>query len=335
MKKFIIYLLFLISNISYSQKYYTQEQLQNAGFKKKTSEKIIKKFNGDVVAAFNQWAESGSGSLGKTSAKAAKKLGIDYAFVDSRLKEAKKVRGLMIAAALGGAATGIAQGMEEQSKIQAESLRKQNEILQNSSYGSSRRSFSNPSSSLNSNSVDYSNNYQNNESSYNYGNTNNYGNTSLIQSNINGGVDVYEVNEYGFEQKTGSLKNNLNGGVDINKVGDYGFEEKVGSYSNNLNGGVDINKVGDYGFEEKVGSYSKNINGGIDKNKVGDYGFEEKTGGFRKNLNGGYDEYILDSNGFEKIIKTYVKNLNGGYDVFKVNPNGLNTKIGTITKVPW
>ena len=145
--------MFLISNISYSQNYYTQEQLQNAGFKKKTSEKIIKKFNGDVVAAFNQWAESGSGSLGKTSAKAAKKLGIDYAFVDSRLKEAKKVRGLMIAAALGGAATGIAQGMEEQAKIQAESLRKQNEILQNSSYGSSRSSYSNPSSSLNSNSV--------------------------------------------------------------------------------------------------------------------------------------------------------------------------------------
>ena len=80
----------MISNISFSQNYYTQEQLQNAGFKKKTSEKIIKKFNGDVVAAFNQWAESGSGSLGKTSAKAAKKLGLDYAFVDSRLKEAKK-----------------------------------------------------------------------------------------------------------------------------------------------------------------------------------------------------------------------------------------------------
>ena len=52
---------------------------------------------------------------------------------------------------------------------------------------------------------------------------------------------MYEVNEYGFEQKK-SLKNNLNGGIDINKVGDYGFEEKVGSYSNNLNGGVDINK---------------------------------------------------------------------------------------------
>ena len=77
------------------------------------------------------------------------------------------------------------------------------------------------------------------------------------------------------------------------------------------------------------------LKSGIDKNKVGDYGFDEKTGGFRKNLNGGYDEYVLDSNGFEKIIKTYVKNLNGGYDVFKVNPNGLNTKIGTITKVPW
>ena len=91
MKKFIIYLLFLISNISYSQKYYTQEQLQNAGFKKKTSEKIIKKFNGDVVAAFNQWAESGSGPR-KNFCKSGKKTRYRLCFVDSRLKEAKKVR---------------------------------------------------------------------------------------------------------------------------------------------------------------------------------------------------------------------------------------------------
>ena len=86
-------------------------------------------FSGSETAlmSVNKYKMRHQAKLDNKGAKAAKKLGIDYAFVDSRLKEAKKVRGLMIAAALCGAATGIAQGMEEQAKIQAESLRKQND----------------------------------------------------------------------------------------------------------------------------------------------------------------------------------------------------------------
>ena len=292
----LFHILILICSISYSQNIYTQKQLEDAGFKSKTSKKIISKYNGDVEAAFNKWATSGSGSLGKKSAKAALQLGLNKSFVDSRLKKAKKVRAMMIAAALSGAAAGISEGMQKQSEIQAESIKKQREVLQNSSY-------SNPyGTSSYSNLPPISNPYNINSS---------FDNSNDIQIQGAESMNNYSIDNYGFEQKTGSLKNNPYGGVDKYEVGDYGFEQKTGSFKNNPYGGVD-------------------------KYEVGDYGFEQKTGSFKNNPYGGVDEYILDKNGFEQRIKTYKKNpMGNGYDIYKIDSNGFEVKIGSVKKAPW
>lgn len=54
--------------------------------------------------------------------------------------------------------------------------------------------------------------------------------------------DVYQNNEYGFQQKTGEIRESYNGNYDIYQNNQYGFLQRTGSYqqqnnnNNNLNG---------------------------------------------------------------------------------------------------
>ena len=304
MKKIFLIVFCLFFTLTFSQ---TEKEMLDAGIKKSTVKKIFKNFDGDLTSAVERWANTGSGKLSKKFTESAEKLGLDKAYLQSKLKKARTVRMQMIAGGVTAAAAGIAEGMQKQHEIEAEHLEKQMEIVQNSNFTIPKSS---PSKRTAVPVTPYQ--FQGAESMNNSG-----------------------TNDYGFQQQTGSLQNNINGGVDIYEVDEYGFEEKTGSMTNNINGGVDINRVDQYGFDEKTGSISKSINGGVDINRVDQYGFDEKTGGFRKNLNGGYDEYIIDRYGHEEIIKIYTKNLNGGYDIYKVNSNGMNTLIGSVKKGPW
>ena len=304
MKKIFLIVFCLFFTLTFSQ---TEKEMLDAGIKKSTVKKIFKNFDGDLTSAVERWANTGSGKLSKKFTESAEKLGLDKAYLQSKLKKARTVRMQMIAGGVTAAAAGIAEGMQKQHEIEAEHLEKQMEIVQNSNFTIPKSS---PSKRTAVPVTPYQ--FQGAESMNNSG-----------------------TNDYGFQQQTGSLQNNINGGVDIYEVDEYGFEEKTGSMTNNINGGVDINRVDQYGFDEKTGSMTNNLNGGVDINRVDQYGFDEKTGGFRKNLNGGYDEYIIDRYGHEEIIKIYTKNLNGGYDIYKVNSNGMNTLIGSVKKGPW
>ena len=253
MKKFLFLPLFIIiCSISYSQNIYTQKQLENAGFKSKTAKKIISKYNGDVESAFNKWAESGSGSLGKKSAKAALQLGINKSFVDSRLKQAKKVRAMIIAAALSGAAAGYAEGMQKQSEIQSESMRRQNEILQNSSYsrpyGSS--SFSNPSSSYQLNGFDNSSFNKINSNSINADGGNN--NDGIFDQFDNDADNDGIFNQFDNDRDNDGIFNQFDNDDGVTDSGFGNNFKSVKSY-----GG----KIYYYRGNQKIGYSTKNFSG--------------------------------------------------------------------------
>ena len=276
MKKTFLIVFCLFFTFTFSQ---TEKEMLDAGIKKSTVKKIFKNFDGDLTSAVERWANTGSGKLSKKFTESAEKLGLDKAYLQSKLKKARTVRMQMIAGGVTAAAAGIAEGMQKQHEIEAEHLEKQMEIVQNSNFTIPKSS---PSKRTAVPVTPYQ--FQGAESMNNSG-----------------------TNDYGFQQQTGSLQNNINGGVDIYEVDEYGFEEKTGSMTNNLNGGVDINRVDQYGFDEKTGGFRKNLNGGYDEYIIDRYGQEEIIKIYTKNLNGGYDIYKVNSNGMNTLIGSVKK----------------------------
>ena len=66
--------------------------------------------------------------------------------------------------------------------------------------------------------------------------------------------DIYQKNNYGFEEKTGTYRQNQRGGHDVYEKNAYGFEEKVGSYKKNNSGGYDVYRKNEYGISERTGT---------------------------------------------------------------------------------
>ena len=257
MKNLVLTILLLTSFTHYSQ---TEKDMLDAGIKKNTVKKIIKSFDGDIYAAVDRWALTGSGKLSKKFIKSAEKLGLDKTYLDNKLKEARKVRMAALAAGLAGAAEGYAAS---QSTTSTSSNKTSNQGSYSNSGGySTAGAYANPggySSSGTSSST-----------------TNNFNNSYVAPTSSS--VDVYQKNEYGFEEKTGEIRSNYYGGSDIYQKNEYGFQEKTGELKNNYSGGVDIYQKNEYGFQEKVGEYRKNLSGGFDVYMINSNGFMEKTG---------------------------------------------------------
>ena len=53
------------------------------------------------------------------------------------------------------------------------------------------------------------------------------------------------------------MKNNYSGGIDIYQKNEYGRQEKIGEYRKNSSGGYDVYKKNKYGRMERTGSVKK------------------------------------------------------------------------------
>ena len=181
MKKIFLIVFCLFFTFTFSQ---TEKEMLDAGIKKSTVKKIFKKFDGDLTSAVERWAKTGSGKLSKKFTESAEKLGLDKAYLQSKLKKARTVRMQMIAGGVTAAAAGIAEGMQKQHEIEAEHLEKQMEIVQNSNFMPSIGKAARSVRSTNSDS------------------------SPTYISPSTSSADIYQKNEYGREEKTGEMKNN-------------------------------------------------------------------------------------------------------------------------------
>ena len=258
MNKLILCLL-LIPFILFSQ---TEKQMQDAGIKKSQIKRIFKKFDGDINLAIEKWAENGSGKLSKKFTKSAEKLGFEKSYLNTKLKQARKVRMQLIAAGISGAAAGYAAGMGGTSDNQST-------IPVTPSY-SNNSSYSNPGG-------------YNNNSTYSKPLTSSSQNSTPTSTFISpGNSDIYLKNQYGIEEKSGEIRENYTGGVDIYQKNQYGIQEKSGEMRDNYTGGVDVLKKNKYGIQQKNMEYRKNSLGGFDVYKKNKYGIMEKAGTVKK-----------------------------------------------------
>ena len=167
----------------------------DAGIKKSAVKRIFKKFDGDINLAIEKWAENGSGKLSKKFTKSAEKLGFEKSYLNTKLKQARKVRMQLIAAGISGAAAGYAAGMGGTSDNQST-------IPVTPSY-SNNSSYSNPGG-------------YNNNSTYSKPLTPSSQNSTPTSTFISpGNSDIYLKNQYGIEEKSGEIRENYTGGVDI------------------------------------------------------------------------------------------------------------------------
>jgi len=310
MKKFLIIIL-LIPFVIFSQ---TEKQMIDAGIKKSAVKRIFKKFDGDINLAIEKWAENGSGKLSKKFTKSAEKLGFEKSYLNTKLKQARKVRMQLIAAGISGAAAGYAAGMGGTSDNQST-------IPVTPSY-SNNSSYSNPGG-------------YNNNSTYSKPLTSSSQNSTPTSTFISpGNSDIYLKNQYGIEEKSGEIRENYTGGVDIYQKNQYGIQEKSGEMRDNYTGGVDVYQKNQYGIQEKSGEMRDNYTGGVDIYQKNQYGIQEKSGEMRDNYTGGVDVLKKNKYGIQQKNMEYRKNSLGGFDVYKKNKYGIMEKAGTVKKVP-
>jgi hypothetical protein len=70
----------------------TQKEMLDAGIKDNVVKTIFKKFDGNLTSAIYHWASNGNTKLSKEFIESAYELGYDPAFLDIKLKEARKSR---------------------------------------------------------------------------------------------------------------------------------------------------------------------------------------------------------------------------------------------------
>lgn len=330
-------------------------RLTAAGFNRKAQKKIILRYEGNVQAAFEAWSESGSTLLNKKSAESAKKLGLDAEFVDEALRDAKKVRAIMMAAVAQGVSSGlnkVASDMTDRSQSQYESATAQSSAFGGGTYDlTSGGSLSAPQGS---NEADVWRNtaqkFKTSSSQIQIPTVNQIQNSTIATSNsvdnfqntsisgslptVNGESEIYAVDQNGMQQKVGTLKNNNMGGVDLYEAGEYGIDERTATYVENNMGGVDKYEKGEYGIDERTATYSENNMGGVDKYEKGEYGIDKKTEVYRTNNNGELEVYLVDENGSEILDMIYRASIHGGYDVYEIDINGMKKLTGRVKSLP-
>jgi len=313
MKKIFLIVFCLLFTFTFSQ---TEKEMLDAGIKKSTVKKIFKKFDGDLTSAVERWANTGSGKLSKKFTESAEKLGLDKAYLQSKLKKARTVRMQMIAGGVTAAAAGIAEGMQKQHEIEAEHLEKQMEIVQKSDFMPSiekaKRSVGSTvgSTSYGSNSI------------------------NVAQPSYSGETTVYGTDQYGFDKEVGSMKDDGYGKTTIYDKDQYGFDKEVGSMKDDGYGKTTIYDKDQYGFDKEVGSMKDDGYGKTTIYSKDQYGFDKEVGSMKDNINGERTVYGKDQYGFDKEKRKYVKNLNGGYDIMEKDSYGFWKKVGSVTKIP-
>jgi hypothetical protein len=65
------------------------------------------------------------------------------------------------------------------------------------------------------------------------------------------GYEIFEKDQFGLPQKTGSYKPNDYGGYDIYIIDEFGLPKKTGSYRLNDSGGYDFYKIDEFGLPQK------------------------------------------------------------------------------------
>ena len=330
-------------------------RLTEAGFNKRAQKKIIIRYGGNVQTAFEAWSQSGSTLLNKGSAESAKKLGLDVEFVDKALRDAKRVRASVMAAAAQGVSSGlnqVASDMEGRSQSQNESNAAQSAAFGGGAYdltsggslsvpkGSTEadvwrntaQKFKTSSSQIQTPTV----NQIPNSTVATSNSVDNFQSTSMSGSlpTVNGESEIYAIDQNGMQQKAGTLKNNNMGGVDLYEKGEFGIDERTATYKENNMGGVDKYEKGEFGIDERTATYKENNMGGVDKYEKGEYGIDKKTEVYRTNNRGELEVYLVDKNGSETLDMIYRASIHGGYDVYEIDINGMEKLTGRVVDLP-
>lgn len=253
----VLFSIFIVFSV-YSQ---SEMEMLNVGIKKGTVNKIFKSFNGNIYSAIDRWAVTGSGKLSKKFIRSAEKLGINNEYLWKRLKQAQRIRAQAIAAGLAGAAAGYAGAASQQKPSSPVNYTPKNSSYSNPGGYSTEGAYSNPGG---------------------YSTEGAYSNPGGSSNSNSSSTNLYQTNQYGFQEKTGEMNRNYSGGIDISKKNEYGFQEKTGELKTNYSGNTDIYEKNENGFMEKVGEYRKNSYGGYDIYRKNSNGFLEKTGSVKE-----------------------------------------------------